>query len=372
MKKLLLGLGSIAAVAAPIAAVVSCGDEDGATPEPSTTDGLTKLEQSKLVNAEQKRVNLIDYTSTAAAQPGNVAPTGFKGLVEHSTSFKYVYVFKAPENHAKPDEANGLVTVTVTAKTPNTDVTDTSVANPKVTPDKRPIAAPATMVKPVTQAIHYKGTNTGTELSAAVVKYTASKTQADLNAVYLLIETGGPAPTITAPVVIKLTYTNDQLVMESSAASQLLAKITYTISAQQSIVTGNPLFTSVTTRSAFKDMDHTTLGSLDTSGSKQMSAVNVQLDKLVAALQGLTTIGTAPTGDGRTYFSASSAMDTVISSLITSKDLAVISEVSSTINEAAVHGVTGAKYYVDKTGNSMVFSKIVDSTNVEYLFTITI
>ncbi|MCK5807057.1 MAG: hypothetical protein KAG91_01525 [Mycoplasmataceae bacterium] len=29
MKKLLLGLGSIAAVAAPIAAVVSCGDDDG-------------------------------------------------------------------------------------------------------------------------------------------------------------------------------------------------------------------------------------------------------------------------------------------------------------------------------------------------------
>ena len=141
----------------------------------------------------------------------------------------------------------------------------------------------------------------------------------------------------------------------------------------------NPLFSSLTTSTVIEDLDSNGLGTKGT-GTKGAAQLSVS-HELVEALKGLTTIGTVAAGiagesEGRVYFGESAEMLIQIGSLQSgANNLKFVTEVSSSIGESAVHTACGGrvKYFLDKTGanGKRAFSKVISSTSVEYIFSIT-
>ena len=93
MKKLLLGLGSIASVVAPVAAVISCGDDSKTTPGTNGTQALDAAKQTTLKNnaATALGMTAADIDSVAKAATFGIEKAGQTKTLENAV----IYNFKA-------------------------------------------------------------------------------------------------------------------------------------------------------------------------------------------------------------------------------------------------------------------------------------
>ena len=99
MKKLLLGLGSIAAIAAPIAAVVSCGDEKTPPTKPGTNTGQP-VTATEITSTYATSKSLSDLTMAVAAYTSDKTQEKADAVFalftssEGKPSISSMYVFK--------------------------------------------------------------------------------------------------------------------------------------------------------------------------------------------------------------------------------------------------------------------------------------
>ena len=168
-----------------------------------------------------------------------------------------------------------------------------------------------------------------------------------------------------------------KLLLGLGAATAALAPIAAVVACSKDEVKtyANPFASAIST-SELADKDSTGQGGQGTGKIAQVITNSAATKAMIAKLKTLVAIGT--TGK-RTYFGGNTDLKGLITTMIgadnthSATSINPRTETAADISEDTLAGkFTTVKYYADKKDNVITFGEVVSTTEVRYLFTITV
>ncbi|MCK5807056.1 MAG: hypothetical protein KAG91_01520 [Mycoplasmataceae bacterium] len=353
MKKLLLGLGSIAAVAAPIAAVVSCGDE--ATPN---------VKPGKVIT-----------TTTAEKAASDAAAKAVFGASAGATTLEggvKIHVF---------NEEDFTLSFTVKQGEKTKKIVLTHIEKPKAGELSETVTIDGLAGLPANAKLSIDAFGNISSISTEVqrqLKLNDPKEQMKLSREDAIKKLNAHYPNK------QLTASELDLISKALTIEDLVkatTKIT-TDRANAPVVATTPstLFTSMTTGATLSDEDSEAKGTLIKTGKTAVSVTTTQ-----ALVDAFKTLVETHTEEERVYFAPNPALKALIATLTSSTATKTTATSLSTKTETvaslkdSLHSTTAnfadSGFYADVLPSNpkvMLFSEVVSATSVRYLFKITL